>query len=159
MFKTFALAASVATAAALVAIPATAQNYNLTPNYGTIELDTGFTPDPQVIELEAGGNLPASRLSSECRGYITNRPDVRLMYEAGDTFPLIISVDSDVDTTLIVNAPDGSWYCDDDGGNGPLNPSIQFRRPMSGRYEIWVGTYRAGPAQPAQLNISEVSSQ
>ena len=29
------------------------------------------------------------------------------------------------DTTLVVNGPDGRWYCDDDGGNGSLNPALQ----------------------------------
>ena len=59
----------------------------------------------------------------------------------------------------MVNAPDGSWYCDDDGGVNGMNPSIRFNRPASGRYEIWVGTYGSATTQPAQLHISEVGSQ
>ncbi len=152
------LLAAVAALAAITAAPAFAQNVNAEPNYGSIRLRSGFLPDPQVIDVDAGGNRPASQLDDRCRGFISRAPDVRLHYSAG-TLPLIISADSRADTTLVINAPDGSWYCDDDGGVGPLNPSIRFDDPDSGRYEIWVGTYSAGPTAPAELNISEIRSE
>lgn len=137
---------------------ATAQNPNADPNYGSVNLVTGFTPDPRVISLQAGGTIAASGIRSDCAGFITSAPDVRLRYEAG-SLPLIISVAAQSDTTLVVNAPDGHFYCDDDGGVNGSNPSIRFNNPQSGRYEIWVGTYRSGNPQPARLHISEVSSQ
>ncbi|MGZ8336084.1 MAG: hypothetical protein ACXWU1_05420, partial [Allosphingosinicella sp.] len=132
---------------------------NASPNYGEIELRAGFTPDPHVISLQSGGNIDAQTISGSCRGFITNAPDVRLDYQAGSTLPLILSVGSSADTTLIVNAPDGSWYCDDDSGNGGLNPSLRFTRPLSGRYEIWVGTYGAASLEKAELKISELYSE
>ena len=119
---------------------------------------TGFEPDPNVIAVQSGGDLDASRVSSNCAGFITSAPDVRLVYTAG-SLPLIISVASQSDTTLVVNGPDGRWYCDDDGGVNGLNPQVRFNHPASGRYEIWVGTYRAGATQNARLHISEVRSQ
>lgn len=153
--RKIALAAVLACAAAL---PAAAQDYNARPNYGEVTLQAGFTPDPRVVNLRAGGDRNAQNLSSSCRGFITNQPDVRLHYDSGN-YPLIISVASGADTTLVVNAPDGSYYCDDDGGVNGLNPAVRFNRPMSGRYEIWVGTYSSGSTQPAELHISEVASQ
>ena len=51
---------------------------------------------------------------------------MRLNYRAG-SYPLIISVASRSDTTLVVNGPDGSWYCDDDGGNYGLNSGPALR--------------------------------
>jgi hypothetical protein len=146
-------------ACALAALPAAAQDINADPNYGTINLTSGFTPDPQVISLQSGGQINAERVSSSCRGFISGAPDVRLVFSAGNTLPLIVSVNSNADTTLVINAPDGSWYCDDDGGNRGLNPSIRWNRPMSGRYEIWVGTYGNASLQPADLHISELYSQ
>jgi len=153
--RKIALAAALACA---VALPAVAQDYNARATYGELSLNAGFTPDPQVISVQAGGERNAQNLSSSCRGFVANAPDVRLHYSNGD-YPLIISVASSSDTTLIVNAPDGSYYCDDDGGENGLNPSVRFNRPMSGRYEIWVGTYSSGSLQNARLHISEVSSQ
>ena len=157
-FRHAMLASSVMLLAALNVSPASAQNINGAPNYGTVNLRSGFTPDPHVTNLRSGGNLDASTISSDCRGYISGAPDVRLVYSSG-SLPLIISASSRVDTTLVVNAPDGSWYCDDDGGSRGLNPAIRFDNPGSGRYEIWVGTYGNSSLQPAQLHISEVYSQ
>src|SRR5262245_61905105 len=100
---------------ACLAGPAAAQDTSLQANYGEVTLRSGFTPDPRIVALRAGGSIAASGARSDCRGFITSAPDVRLHYEAG-ALPLIISVASDSDTTLVVNGPDGTWYCDDDGG-------------------------------------------
>lgn len=150
--------AILASATAVAVLPAAAQNMNARPNYGTMNLSAGFRDDPRVVSLRAGGDIAASRISPRCRGFITSAPDVRLNYDAG-SLPLIISVDARSDTTLVVNGPDGRWYCDDDGGVNGLNPSVRFNRPMSGRYEIWVGTYAAGATRPARLHVSELGSQ
>lgn len=152
------IAAGVALAAVAAAGAAVAQNYGLNPTYGTINLTAGFTPDPQVINVQSGGNIPAQNISPSCAGYIADAPDVRLNYRAG-SYPLIISAASNADTTLVVNGPDGSWYCDDDGGNAGMNPSLRFGSPQSGQYDIWVGTYGEAALYPAQLHISELYSQ
>ena len=154
-FRSFTLAASVLLAAA---VPASAQNMNATPNYGTLNLRSGFTPDPSVVRVQSGGSLDARTIDSSCAGFITAAPDVRLVYSAG-SLPLIISVASGADTTLVVNGPDGRWYCDDDGGVNGMNPSVRFNHPASGRYEIWVGTYGRAALRDARLNISELTSQ
>jgi hypothetical protein len=146
------------TALAAAACPAAAQDFNAAPNFGTINLSGGFTPDPQVVSVRSGGSLNAQSLSANCQGFISNAPDVRLNYNAG-SLPLIISVRANADTTLVINGPDGSWYCDDDGGNQGLNPSISFNGAQSGRYEIWIGTYGNSSMQPAELHISELYSQ
>lgn len=152
-------AAGAALAAVAVAGVATAQNYSLNPAYGTVNLTAGFTPDPYVVNVQSGGRNDASQsVSSSCRGFVADAPDVRLNYSAG-SYPLIISVNSGADTTLVVNGPDGSWYCDDDGGNQGMNPSLRFNSPRSGQYDIWIGTYGNASLQPAQLNISELYTQ
>jgi len=155
-----ALAAALALSACATAVPYNngALDINGRPNFGTVSLTSGYQPDPHVVALLAGGNIDASGLGSNCRGAITSAPDVRLVYSASTILPLIISAASQADTTLVINAPDGSWYCNDDGGSG-LNPSIRFSNPQSGRYEVWVGTYSSGSAQPARLYISELTSQ
>ncbi len=148
----------VGAALAAAALPAAAQDFNAQPNFGTVNLTGGFTPDPQVIAVRSGGSIDVQSLSENCRGFISNAPDVRLNYSAGG-LPLILSVNSNADTTLVVNGPDGQWYCDDDGGNRGLNPSLRFDKPTSGRYEIWIGTYGNSSYQDAQLHISELYSQ
>lgn len=141
-----------------VATPALAQDTGAPATYREIELDSGFSGDPRVIPVQAGGNIDASRLGSPCTGFIARAPDVRLTYNAG-SLPLIISVAARADTTLVVNGPDGRWYCDDDSGDAPLNPMVRFNDPADGRYEIWIGTFSDTAIQPARLHISELTSQ
>ena len=138
---------------------ASAQDYRQNPTYGAVSLSSGFTPDPYAVNLQSGGSIDSSStIGGSCRGYVANAPDVRLNFSAG-SLPLIISVNSGSDTTLVVNAPDGRWYCDDDSGNGGLNPMVRFNGPASGQYDIWVGTYGSSSLAPAQLNISELYTQ
>jgi len=141
-----------------MATPAVAQDANADPNFRTINLRTGFTPDPQVISIRSGGEINAQSISSACNGFISSAPDVRLNFTAG-ALPLILSVAAGADTTLVVNGPDGRWYCDDDGGVNGNNPMVRFNAPQSGRYQIWIGTYGNSSLQPGQLNISELTSQ
>ncbi len=151
---------TVAAVALLAAgnVPAAAQDISADPNYGTVNLRSGFTPDPRIVAVSSGGEIDAETIDSSCRGFISDAPDVRLVYRAG-SLPLIISVDSRADTTLVVNAPDGQFYCDDDGGVNGLNPMVRFDNPQSGRYEIWVGTYGSARNERARLHISEIRSR
>jgi hypothetical protein len=43
-------------ALALLPLSAVAQNVAATPTYGTVNLSAGFTPDPQIRAVTAGGN-------------------------------------------------------------------------------------------------------
>lgn len=147
-------------AATAFAAPAAAQplDPSAAANYGSVTLNSGFANDPRVVSLRAGGDIDAHSVGGNCSGFVTASPDYKLTYNAG-SLPLIISVASSADTTLVINGPDGQWYCDDDGGVNGSNPSVRFNNPGSGRYDIYVGTYRSGSSQPARLHISEVSSQ
>lgn len=137
------LAASAA-ALAFTGIAA-AQDYTQPPNFGTYELSSGFMPDPAELEIIAGGNIDAAGIG--CTGMITNAPDARLNWSGGE---LTIGARSEYDTTLVINAPDGEWYCVDDV-NG-LDPAIRFN--ASGQYDIWVGTFWEEPV-PAVLYATE----
>jgi hypothetical protein len=137
---------------------ASAQNVDLDPTNGTTDLVTGFQPDPFVVQVQSGGSIDAQSINPGCRGFIASAPDVRINFTAG-ALPLIISVASDEDTTLVVNSPDGAWYCDDEGGQYGHNPALRFGHPQSGQYDIWIGTSGSSNLQAAQLNVSELMSQ
>lgn len=129
-------------------------DYALEPAYGSVSLRGGFAPDPHTVRLQAGGAVDAATIGGACQGFVANAPDIRLNYVASNG-PLIIAVTSAADTTLVVNGPDGSWYCDDDSG-GNNNPRIRFATPQSGQYDVWVGTYSQGAMAPSVLSFSEV---
>jgi hypothetical protein len=129
-------------------------NVTAPARYATVSLRAGFTPDPHIVQVQAGGELDAATLGGDCVGWIdATRADVTLNYTAGN-FPLIFLVESRADTTLVVRAPDGTWACNDDFQG--LNPGVVFQRPMSGEYRIWVGTFDQGRPEPATLRITEI---
>ena len=152
-----ALSASAISGLALSS-PVLAQDFDADPNYGEFHLSPGFDPDPGLLSLLAGGDVDAASKFEDCQGYISAAPDVRLFGEGESQsgLTLKISAISNADTTLVVNGPDGSWYCDDDSGEDS-NPSVELS-PTAGRYEIWIGTYSSGETKRAVLGISEVTS-
>ncbi len=160
--KQSALAAfSLSTALGLAiggAVTGSAQDITAEPNSDTVFLSSGFTPDPTSVDVISGGDVDVSDRIDGCTGYISDAPDVRLSYTAdGDasTLPLYIYARSDGDTTLLINAPDGSWYCNDDSSEGN-NPLVVFGPAMTGDYEIWVGSFDNGEYHEATLEISEL---
>jgi hypothetical protein len=126
-----------------------AQNVNLPASYGEETLNNGFMPDPRVINLTAGGSIHTNL--GGVSAYVANAPDFKLHYTAG-SFPLTFYVESSSDTTLLINLPNGTWVANDDT-NG-RNPQIRLGSPMSGRYDIYVGTFGSSTA-PASLMITE----
>ncbi|MGQ4880125.1 hypothetical protein ACOJCM_16275 [Billgrantia sp. LNSP4103-1] len=131
-------------------------DWSAEPSYGSVHLQAGFTPDPWTQSLQAGGSSPVSaKLGPNCTGYImASAPDVDLHYTAGN-MPLYVSASSGSDTTLVINAPDGRWYCNDDF-NG-LDPVVMFQNPPSGMYNIWVGVHGSDQMQSATLRITELN--
>jgi len=148
-------AAGCATLLAMLAAgPALSQEIGARPTFADLNLSSGFTPDPYTVRLTAGGTIDAARTrGGSCVGKIASAPDIRLTYTAG-SLPINIKAISSEDTTLVINGPDGSWYCDDDSGGGH-NPMFHLSRPTTGVYEIWVGTYGDTPVQ-ATVQITEV---
>lgn len=135
-------------------------SWAMAPNYGEVQLGSGVFADPYVLDLDAGGYVDMQGRIESCRGFITENPDYRIQFTPGEQpAPLIFSVNSDVDTTLVINGPDGRWYCDDDSGVRGANPMLMFDAPGAGQYDIWVGIFGEPGTHPARLVISEHVSQ
>lgn len=138
---------------ALVATAAAAQDPSLNPSFGQVRLSTGFPNDPYTVQVVAGGSVNGAALPGSCVGNIGQAPDFRLTYSGNGGTPLFIRTVSSADTTLIVNGPDGRWYCDDDSyGDG--DAQVRFGRPAAGVYDIWVGSFSGNPE--AALVITEI---
>ena len=135
---------------------AMAQNFNLAPRYGVVNLAPGFMPDPHTISLTAGGNINTRTTGpAPACGFVANAPDVRLNWSGGST--LNIYAIAATDTTLLINTAGGQWLCNDDGGSG-TNPLLSIPNATSGQYDIYVGTYNSSTT-PARLRISELAPQ
>ena len=143
---------AVAVIACLCAGTAATQDPKLKPTYGEATLKAGFEPDPYKKKLDAGG--PIQTELGDVKAWVAKAPDFRLNYTAGE-FVLTIHASSKEDTTLLINTPDGKWIANDDGKDNGLDPLIRFEKPKSGRYEIWVGTFKQGITPKATLYITE----
>ncbi|MCA9910648.1 MAG: SH3 domain-containing protein [Anaerolineae bacterium] len=129
-------------------------NYSLPPNYGSTALTSGFVPDPSTVGITAGGPVNVSYLGGGCSGFATSAPDFSVNYTSG-AFPMLrFYFVGNGDTTMVINAPNGSFYCVDDSF-GTLNPTIDFNTPSSGRYDIWIGSYAQGAFVSGTLYVTE----
>lgn len=133
---------------------AAAQDVTARPLSGSIRLSVDFLPDPHSVSLTSGGPNPASRLGSGCAGYVSSAPNVEVTYTAGSA-PLLFRTVTEGDTTLVINGPDGRWYCDDDGYEDG-DAQVRFADPRSGTYDVWIGSYASGGTASATLLITEM---
>ncbi len=139
---------------ALAGHAVSAQNPGAPAAYGEVRLNGGFVPDPHTVSLTAGGSTTPS-VNGCAYGRVANAPDVKLHYSGNGSRTLYFYATSGADVTLLINLPNGSWRCDDDSHTG-TNPLVTVTNAPSGRYDIWVGTYRESTS-PAQLMISELN--
>jgi len=150
LMKFYVSAAAAALVLALFTGSAEAQNPARAPTFGTATLNAGFVPDPRAVNLRAGGNIQTNL--GGVNAWVADAPDYRVNYTAGN-FRLTFHVTSGADTTLLINLPNGRWVAVDDV-NG-LNPQLTFSPPMSGQYDIWVGSFNQGVPE-ATLYITEL---
>lgn len=149
--RQFLIASAVLALSGLAATTGSAQDASARATSGSVSASAGFTPDPISVRITSGGNIDASRLGGACTGMIARAPDYEFTYAAG-SFPLSFLVASSGDTTLVINGPDGRWYCDDDSSG--LDPIVSFSSPRSGTYDIWVGAV-GGEGASSTLMITE----
>ncbi|HYO87974.1 MAG TPA: hypothetical protein VER79_04955 [Candidatus Limnocylindrales bacterium] len=135
-------------AVALVSGPLSAQTVlqpDGEPEFGVVQLQPGFTPDPmRVPAMTGGGDIDAvnRQLGPDCAGFITATPDVRIVLNGAlPLLRLIFIADAiTTDTTLIARAPDGTFWCNNNA-NGLFNPMVSISRAAPGDYALWVGGF------------------
>ena len=155
--KRFLRIASVASILLVAGVIIAQPNVTGNPTYGTYSVTTGFQPTPTTYAVTAGGTYDSSAIMIDgipCgAGFIALTPDIRIHYTAGSA-PLVFYVDSaGTDPTLAINDPSGGWHCNDDWHS--LMPRIEFATPMSGQYDIFVGTFDEGDFPNTTLYVSE----
>jgi hypothetical protein len=120
------------------------------PLFGSTSLESGFSPDPHILEVEAGGSVDTTEFSPAC-GYTSYHPAFVLDWQGGDvleTFLRIFFTPGDgTDTTLLVHTPEGEWLCEQDS-------VLDLPSAPSGEYAIWVGTRQDGAPVAGSLSIT-----
>jgi hypothetical protein len=104
----------------------------------------------------AGGQIGAFNLdqpNASCTGFISAVPTFRFEWD-DDAAQLVMFFESNVDTTLVVRAPDGSFQCNDDfKGSENINPWLSLT-PTTGTYYIWVGSFSPDVQAEGTLTIT-----
>ncbi len=143
------LAAAVQSSANSTGVTATvtALDPNAAPSAGRRTHALGDAP--LVLSTQVEGALDASEaVDMSCAGYVSRTPTLELTLSRADQGRLYLSAWSEADLTLVVQAPDGLWHCNDDAWDG-LNPGVAFDAPATGRYRIWVGRYNLDEQAPS----------
>ncbi|MCX7808125.1 MAG: hypothetical protein N2515_05925, partial [Deltaproteobacteria bacterium] len=109
------------------------------------------SPPLQSVTIRAGGNDEGGTRGSPCHGFFPEEPQIVLEVQ-GSTPSIQITAHSSSDTLLAIRLPNGTFFCDDDGGGG-VNPAITLNSAM-GRYEVFVGTFqREDQGTPATVFV------
>nr|WP_255599356.1 LCCL domain-containing protein [Hasllibacter sp. MH4015] len=109
---------------------------------------------PTSFQVQAGGPLDIGGCQVGGIGFTTEVPQISVNLSGMESYGrLEIEVESQCDTTLLINTPMGQWVFDDDG-RGNLQPLVNLpsSASMNGRIDIWVGTYN-GDTCPATLEL------
>ena len=122
---------------------------------GPINLATGFMPDPQMRSGVAGGPVAAGGIPNNyggtCRGYTQAMPDHVMVTTTPFNF-LRVFVQSQGDPTLIIQDPNGTYWCNDDADG--FQPAITGPW-AAGTWRIWVGAYSNGEQIPYTIGFTE----
>ena len=132
-------------------------SYNNPTVFGSATIPANFAPDPWVRNVTAGGQVALMDCGFGREGFVVSRPDFRFFYSGtSPTGHLTIAIEarSDVDTVLLVNAPDGTWHYNDDYRG--TNSAVTFSNPMPGQYDVWTGSYVRKSNNPAVLILTEL---
>jgi hypothetical protein len=132
-------------------------DYTLSPNFGSVSLNAGFTPDPHEVGVTSGGSVDvyAQNIGSGCTGYATSAPDYRIQWSgSASRLRIFFVADGGQDTTLIVNDAVGNWRCNDD--HTGLDPLVELANPAQGQMDIWVGSYGSDAYVSGTLYVTEL---
>lgn len=121
---------------------------------GSVSLTTGFMPDPQMLSGMSGGMVQAQQVNPTCRGWIGQQPNHVMNLASGFPF-LRVYVQAQSDTTLVIRAPNGQFFCNDDTWG--FNPDVDAAYGP-GQYMIWVGSYSQSTPGPYTITFSELQS-
>lgn len=144
--------------AGLAIAPTLAQAVPKQAVFESVSINSGFKPDPLVLQGVSGGETSARGQVSvsqtptgSCVGYIDSSPDHQIKLEGFFSY-LKLSVESQGDTVLVVQGPGGIW-CNDDSSS--QNPVIAGEW-KSGLYKVWVGSHESGDFYPYVLRLTQV---
>jgi hypothetical protein len=114
------------------------------------------TDPPLTLTFTSAGETPAFELPTGtvvCTGYVDTN-GVQVLDWSGQTAMMRLFFEADRDATLMVVAPGGVLYCNDDATPGNLNPLIEIPNPVEGVYLVAVGRVNLDQPVTGQLTVT-----
>ncbi len=125
-------------AAAAILAPAVASACpTITTSATQLTLSEAQLVNPYTINTGARGDIQLANCGY-AGGFVEAAPSLSITF-TDTNGPVQLSTYSSCDTVLLVNAPDGSWWFDDDSG-GDFQAWMMVG-VIPGRMDVWVGTY------------------
>lgn len=98
--------------------------------------------NPARFAVRAGGAFSLLGCGGTGWGYVRDAPDFVFELTRMRRFRrLHLRANAGCDTVLLLRAPSGQWYFDDDSGVGHT-ASLSLAGPEDGVYTVWVGAFR-----------------
>lgn len=139
----------------LGSLPVFAQEANFSPLY----VARGGSAASASVTGQTGGAFSLANLGgrdragNRCLGFGSPTPDhIMVLEEDFDHLSLTVHTGGN-DTTLVIQNPDQSFRCGDDGGSGQ-DAKIEDNQWSAGTYRIWVGSLEAGQRWRYRLSAS-----
>ena len=125
----------------------------------TITLPVGFSPDPASHSLVITNSLTETIIANNCSGYFDPADAALVVHYAGSD-RLGIFADAMNDTALIVRAPDGTLYCNEDSTQLRYgNPGVEISPAPVGDYLVMVGKQASsGKSDEVTVLVTEYSA-
>jgi hypothetical protein len=131
--------------------------------------DAAISPDPYIVDnITAGGDVDIAAVNgaglrvpggADCIGYFPAAPSFVFALSVGMPYLRLFFIgEPDSDAVLIVQMPNGLWYCGDDSF-GTLDPTVTIiGNTASGLVRAWVGSFRASQRSSGRLFITQGSA-
>ncbi|MFN8565248.1 MAG: hypothetical protein U0703_27310 [Anaerolineae bacterium] len=132
----------------------------LTPGVSAFSFDAA-APDPYAIPGSlGGGDVDVGAQNEHCPGMYTTFPSFGFTLPEPTAFLRIFFTSDDpaADAALIVQMPDGTWYCNDDSFNTKQPTVDVIGNPSVGGVSIWVGSFNPGESIPGTLYLTRGSA-
>ncbi|MCB1362087.1 MAG: hypothetical protein H6899_02875 [Rhodobacter sp.] len=115
----------------------------------TTDAETAWVP--QQYQIYAGGGLDLGQCTTlpgvQGYGRVTPQPSFTINYDSRNMGrDLEFRVQSECDTTMLINDSSGQWMYQDDS-DGTLQPRVRLPNAPTGRYDVWVGTFGSSACQ------------
>ncbi|WP_319419681.1 hypothetical protein [Pleurocapsa sp. FMAR1] len=131
-------------------------NVNVSSAFAQIVINQSTMIQPLIIEGMSGGSVAALEITQTentatgyCDGFANSQPNHILEIDSYWQF-LRLEVESDADTTIMVQGSGGTWCNDDVSSANPMIEGVW----QPGIYKVWVGSYQAQSSNKYQIKIT-----